>query len=101
MDGQTILINTTEYAASAVDTGTNKELSDIKEMIKQLVASVTAQAETVATLSTTMNNGSSGAVKKVDKKKARPGLHVCAQCKRKVYHKEGNCLELEANKAKR
>ena len=30
----------------------------------------------------------------------RPGLHVCAHYKREVYHKDGNCLELEANKAK-
>ena len=28
-------------------------------------------------------------------------MHVCAHCKHKVYHKDGNCLELETNKAKR
>ena len=38
-------------------------------MMKQLEASVTAQAETVATLSTKMNDGSSGAVKTIYKKK--------------------------------
>ena len=26
---------------------------------------------------------------------------MCAHCKHKLYHKDGNCLELEANKAKR
>ena len=82
-------------------TGTNKELSDIKVMMKQLAAYVTAQVASVATLSTKMNSGSSGARKTIYNKKARPGLHVCAHCKRKVYHKDGNCLELEANKAKR
>ena len=81
-------------------TGTNKELSEIKAMMKQLAASVAAQAATVATLSTKMNGGSSGAGKTIDKKKARIGLHVCAHCKREVYHKDDNCLELEANKAK-
>ena len=33
--------------------------------------------------------------------KVRPGLHVCAHCKRDVYHKDGNCLELAANEVKR
>ena len=54
----------------------------------------------MATLSTKMNGDSSGAVKKIDKKKSRPGLHVCVHCKHKVYHKDRNCLELEANKEK-
>ena len=86
--------------ASAVDTGTNKELSKINAMIKQLADSVTDQVATVATLSTNMNGGSSGAGKK-DRKKARPGLQMCAHCKRKVYHKGGNYLDLEANREKR
>ena len=30
VDSQTVLTNTTKYAASAVDTGTNKELNMIK-----------------------------------------------------------------------
>ena len=101
MDGQTFLSNTTNYVASAVATGTNKEMSNIKETMKQLAASVTSQAEPVATLSTNMNGGISSSGKNIDKKKARPDLHMCAHCKREVYHKDGNCLELEANKAKR
>ena len=64
MDGQTVLTNTTKYAASAVATGTNKELSEIKEMTKQLATSVTAHAATVANLSTNMNGGSSGTEKR-------------------------------------
>ena len=52
MDGQTILTDNTDYAASAVATGTNKEMSNIKEMMKQFAVSVTYQAATVATLST-------------------------------------------------
>ena len=101
MDVQTVPTNTNDYVASAVATGTNKELSKIKAMMKQLVDSVIDQVATVATLSTNMNRGSSGAGKTIDRKKARPGLQMCAHCKRKVYHKDGNCLELEANKAKR
>ena len=64
MDGQTVLIKTTNYAASAVATGTNKELRNIKEMMKQLADSIIAQAATVATFSTKMNVRSSGARKK-------------------------------------
>ena len=64
MDGQTVLTNTTDYAAIAVATGNNKELSEIKAMMKQLAASVTSQAETVAKLFTKMNGSSSGAGKK-------------------------------------
>ena len=101
MDGQTFFANTIEYVASAVATGTNKELSKIKAIMKQLAASVTAQAATVSTLSTKINRDSSVSRKIIDKKKSRTGLHVCSHCKRKVYHKDRNCLELEANKAKR
>ena len=101
MDGQTFLSNTTNYVASAVATGTNKEMSEIKAMMKQLTASVTAHVATVATLSTNMNGVSSSYGKTIYKKKVRPGLHVCAHCKSKVYHKDGNFLELEVNKAKR
>ena len=101
MDGQTVLTDTTDYATSAVDTGTNKKMNEIKATMKQLSASVTNQAKTVETLSTNMNRDSRSYGKTTDKKKARPGLHVRAHCKREVYHKDRNCLELEANKAKR
>ena len=76
-------------------------MKKIKAIMKQLASSVTAQAEIVATLSTKGKKGSSSSGKTTDKKKASPGLHMCAHCKRKVYHKDGNCLELEVNKAKR
>ena len=81
-------------------TGNNKELNKIKEMMKQLKYSVIVQAAAVATLSTNMNVVSRGTGKITYKKKARPGLHVCAHCKREVYHKDRNCLYLETNKAK-
>ena len=54
----------------------------------------------MVTFSTKTNIGSSGAGKTIDKKKVGPGLHVCAHYKRKLYHKDGNCLELEVNNAK-
>ena len=101
VDGQTVLTNTTKYAANAVATGTNKELIKTKAMMNQLTASVTADVAAVATLSTKKNGGISGARKTIDRKKARTGLHVCAHCKHEVYHKDGNYLELEANKATR
>ena len=101
VDGQTVLTGTTAYVAIAVATGTNKEMSKIKAMIKQLAASVTSQATKVETLSTKMNGGIRSSGKNIYKKKARPGLHMCAHCKREVYPKDGNCLELEANKTKR
>ena len=61
VDGQTVLTNPTKYAASAVATGTNNKLSEIKATTKHLAAPVTTQAATVATLSTNINGGSSGA----------------------------------------
>ena len=71
-------------------------------MMKQLTASVTAQDAIFADLSTKTNSGggSSRAGKNTDNKKSQPGLHVCTHCKREVYHKEGNYLELMSNKAK-
>ena len=68
-------------------------------MMKQLSDSVTVQAATVATLSTKING--SGAGWNTVRKKARPGLHVCVHCKREMYHKDANGLELDCNKAKR
>ena len=97
LDGQTVLTKTTDYAAITVSTGTIRELNKIRATMKQLAASVTSQASTVATLYTKTNGGSSGTIMNIEKKKERPGLHVCAHCKRKVYHKYGNCLETEAN----
>ena len=68
VDGQTVLTSTTNYVTSAVATGTNNEMNEIKAMIKQLAYSVTAQAEKVATLSTNMNGVSSSSRKTTDKK---------------------------------
>ena len=52
VDGQTVLIKATDYAASAVTTGGyNKDLKELRETTKQLMASVTAQAATLAALS--------------------------------------------------
>ena len=50
---------------------------------------------------TKINESIRGTRKTTDKNKARKGMHVCAHFKCEVYHKEGNCLQLEANKAKR
>ena len=58
MDGQTVLTNTTDYAAIVVATVTNKELNKIKAMMKQLRASVTAQEATVAIIYINMSGGS-------------------------------------------
>ena len=101
MDDQTVLTDTTDYAASAVSMGDNKELTEIREMMKQLVAEVNSQAAIVATLSTKINGGSAGAGRNIDNKKARPGLHVCKHRKRGVYHRDTNCLDLDPNKEKR
>ena len=43
---QTVLTKTTDYAASAVATGTNMELNEIRETLNQLADSVTPQAAT-------------------------------------------------------
>ena len=67
--------------------------------MNQLMDSVTSQAVTFAALSTRTNSGGGG--EKTEKKKTWPGLHIFTQCKQEVYHKEGNCLELAANKSKR
>ena len=102
VDGQTFLTKATEYTASAVTVGgNNKDLKELITMMNQLTASVTAQAETLAELSVKTHSGSDGGRKNIKMKKARPGLHVCAHCKKEVYHKDGNCLELAANGAKR
>ena len=102
MDGHTALTKATKNAESAVTAGgNNKGLKDVRMMMKQLTASVTAQAATLASLSVKTHSGDSGGRENTEMKKAHPGLHVRAHCKREVYHKDANCLELAANKAKR
>ena len=61
VDGKTFLTDTMDYSASAVSTGAIKELTEIRDIVKKLAASVTSQATTVATLSTNINSGASGA----------------------------------------
>ena len=67
-------------------TGANKELTNIKAMMKQLAALVTAQAAIVAFLSANITDessgGGSGGGQNTDKNKVRPVLHVCAHCKK-------------------
>ena len=101
VDGQTFLANTTDYSASMVSTGAIKELTEILAMMNQLAASVTSQAATVIILPTKINGGGGSSGWNTDKKNVRPGLHMCRHCKRGVYHKYVNCLELESNKVKR
>ena len=77
MDGQNVLVDTTNYAASVVATGNNNELNDIKPIMKQLADSITAQSATVESLSTNMNKGIRSTGKTTDNKKSNPCLHVC------------------------
>ena len=79
VDGQTVLTKATEYAESAVTVeGNNKDLKDLRTMMKQLTASVTAQEATLAALSVKTHSDGGGGGKNTKMKKARPGLHVCA-----------------------
>ena len=102
MYGQIVLTKATKYAARPViEGGKNKDLKDLSVMMKQLTASVNAQAETLVALSVKKNSGGGSGKKNTEMKKEPPGLHVCAHCKRKVYSKDENCLEVAVNKAKR
>ena len=79
VDGQTVLTEATYFVSSAVSTeGANKELKKIRAMMKRLKASITSQAATLEALSTNMNSNGRGSGQNVNKKKARPDLHVCA-----------------------
>ena len=103
VDCYIVFAEATYYVSSVVATGgAKKELKDLRGMMKYLTASVTAQASTLASLSVKTNSSSGGGGgQNTDKKKVRPGLHMYAYCKREEYHKEGDCLELEANNSKR
>ena len=61
VDSQTDFTEATDFTASAVEIGgSNKEIKEIMSMMKQLTASVTAQAATLKYLSTKTNSGSGG-----------------------------------------
>ena len=58
VDGQTVLTESTDYAASVVTTGgANKNLKEMRAIMKQLTDSVTAQAATLAALYFRTNSG--------------------------------------------
>ena len=100
VDGQTVLTDAIKYVASTVTVGLkNKDL--LITMMKQLTASFTNQAATLAALSIQTHSGGDSGRKNTEMNKARPDLHVCAHCKREVYHKDRNCLEIAANESKR
>ena len=80
--------------------GNNKDLKELRAIMKQLTASVTFQAETLAALSIKTHSGGGSGGKNTETKKTRPCLHVWAHCKRGFYLKDGNFLELAASKAK-
>ena len=99
VDGQTFLTKATKYAASAVIAGgNNKNVKELKAMMKQLTDSITSQAPTFAALSVKTHSGGGGNEKNTEMKKVWTGLHMCKHCKSEVYHKDGNCLELAVNK---
>ena len=100
VDRKNVLTKATEYAASTVKYGgKNNDPKELRATRKQLMDSVTFHAATLVALSVkTYSGGGGGGARNTQMNKARPGLHLCVQCKRDVYHKEGNCLELAANK---
>ena len=88
VDGQTILTEAIDYTESVVTTGgSNKDPKELRVMVKELTESVTAQAATLASLSVKTNSGGGGGGQNIETKKLRPGLHVCVNYKRVVYHK--------------
>ena len=76
VDGQTVLTNTTYYAMSSFSMGARKELIEILAMMKQPADLVTAQAATVATLSTNINYGGGGAGRNIYKENTSPVLYA-------------------------
>ena len=65
MDGQTVLTKATEYTASTVSAGgKNNNLKELREMMNQLKALVTAQGGTLAALSVKIYSGDGGGKKK-------------------------------------
>ena len=83
VDGQTVFTDSSNYVVSAVTMGgSKKDLKDLRAMMKKITASVTTQAAILAALYIRENSGGSGGGKNTEKKKERPGLHLCAHCKR-------------------
>ena len=78
VDGQTVLTESTNYTETAVTTGgAKKDLKNLRATMKQLTASVTAQAATLAALYVSTNSGGGG--KNIEKKKKRGQACTCAR----------------------
>ena len=97
--------------ASALTTGTAGPLVDAlrQEMRAQTAASDLQLAKLTAAIAAMAAPGNGGAAaapvaprggRRATADVAK-GKHVCKNCKRLVYHKEGKCMELPANAASR
>ena len=92
-------------AAATVSTATTSPAATEMAAMRTQIQALTTHITTLATKSTTdggsRSSGRKGGGARLDGSFETPGTHKCVNCKKWVKHKDANCLELEANAAKR
>ena len=99
---QSVITDATDFATSATTSNTTAEMAEIRAAAKSTVANLKKLTALVATMES--NNGGGGGGRGgagVGNRRKKGATHKCKHCKREVYHKDANCLELEANKSNR
>ena len=109
VDDQSILITGTELAAAATTlrTSPSAELLGMRALAKSLaVTNITQQRQLTTALaqlkardasSTAKPDGGDGGDRNRSRRGAPRAKHICKNCKRKVWHLDAKCMELEAN----
>ena len=86
VDGHTFLTKATDYAAITGTTGgTDKDLKELRAMMKQLTASTTAQDATLAALSTKTTSDDGGGSGQNTNKKKRVQACMCTRSPKGKY----------------
>ena len=105
VETQSVITDTTDFAASATISNTTAEMAEMRAAAKSTAADLKKLTTLVANMAS--NNGGGGEGGGGGRgggggdRRRKGAPHKCKHCKREVYHKDANCLELEANKANR
>ena len=104
---QSVITDTTDFAASATTSHITAEMAEMRAAAKSTAADLKKLTALVANMASNNGGGGkgggggSGGGRGGGDRRKKGATHKCKHCKREVYHKDANCLELEANKANR
>ena len=92
VETQSVITDTTDFSASAKTSNTTMKMAEMRVAAKSTAADLKKLSTLVATMASTNGRGRGN-------QKKKGATHKYKHCKHEVFHKDANCLELEADKA--